>query len=147
MPTKKARTDKGALARDVWRLMFDFLIASSDRRQESLARRNLTPNDSRSLMALDRKEGQPIGSLARLWHCDPSTATWVVDRLEREGLAERRPSPTDRRVKLVVRTARGEKVKSELMAEFYEPPEKLLALGSEDLVALKTLLSRLGAPT
>ena len=33
--------------------------------------------------------------------------TIVVDELERRGLVERRPHPTDRRVKLVATTARG----------------------------------------
>jgi DNA-binding MarR family transcriptional regulator len=46
-------------------------------------------------------------ALAREWRCDASTATWIVDRLEGKGLAERRAHATDRRVKLVVLTPRG----------------------------------------
>jgi DNA-binding MarR family transcriptional regulator len=135
------------LARDVWRLMFDILIGSSGRREQSLAKRGLTPNDSRALMSLRKDEGRPIGALASLWRCDPSTATWVVDRLEREGLAERHTSPTDRRVKMVVRTERGEKVASDLLAEFYEPPDFLFKLDTTELDALRTLLRKLGPPS
>src|SRR4029453_18040920 len=46
---------------------------------------------------------------AEEWACDASNATWMVDRLEERGLAERRSSPTDRRGKLVGLLARGPK--------------------------------------
>ena len=42
--------------------------------------------------------------LADEWTCDASNATFIVDRLEERGLAERRSVPEDRRLKLVVLT-------------------------------------------
>lgn len=83
--------------------------------------------------------------LARVWQCDPSTATWVVDRLERAGLAERRASPTDRRVKLVTLTEQGQATMNELLTEFHQPPEMLSRLSNAELATLKTLLEKLGA--
>jgi len=133
-------------ARQVWRLMFDVLMETGDKRAEALTRRNLTPNDSRALSFLDRDMGYPIGTLARRLGCDPSTATWVVDRLEREGLAERRASPEDRRVKLVSRTPLGDKVMNAILEEFYEPPETLSRLNEAELTALRRLLEKLRAP-
>jgi DNA-binding MarR family transcriptional regulator len=61
-------------------------------------------------------------SLADEWECDASNATWIVDRLERSGLAERRTVARDRRVKLVVLTPKGAETKRELMEEFHSPP-------------------------
>ncbi len=130
-------------ARQAWRLMFDILMQTNAGRQESLGRRNLTPNDSRALYTLDRKEGKAIGALARLWGCDPSTATWVVDRLEKAGLAERRPSPSDRRVKLVALTAQGETTMRDLLAEFHEPPEMLNNLTAQELEIFQALLAKM----
>jgi DNA-binding MarR family transcriptional regulator len=46
-------------------------------------------------------------SLADEWQCDPSHATFIVDRLEDLGLASRQPLLHDRRVKLVVLTRKG----------------------------------------
>jgi DNA-binding MarR family transcriptional regulator len=66
-----------------------------------------------------------------------------VDRLERAGLAERRSLATDRRVKLVVLTAKGERTGAELLAEFHRPPSELLRLGERDLVALRRALDKL----
>jgi DNA-binding MarR family transcriptional regulator len=134
---------KAALAGRVWRLMFDVLMRSAPQRTESLARRGLTPNDSRALHSLDEGPGLAMRSLADTWGCDPSNATWIVDRLEALGLAERRPSARDRRVKLVALTAKGQRAKTELMDEFYRPPAELAALDRRDLEALDRVLQKL----
>ena len=75
----------------------------------------LTPNDARALHTLDASDGKPMRSLADAWGSDASNGTWVVDRLERLGLAERRGLVTDRRVKLAVLTARGIKARDEIL--------------------------------
>lgn len=82
-------------------------------------------------------------SLADAWQCDPSNATWIVDRLEKLGLAERRSLPDDRRVKLVVLTAKGQKTRTELFKEFHQPPADLAALEREDLESLLRVLGKL----
>lgn len=144
----RARTS--TRARAVWRLMFDFLMRSAPQRTRSLSRRGLTPNDSRALFGLDAREGRTMRSLADAWECDPSNATWIVDRLERLGLAERRTVPRDRRVKLVVLTRKGERTRAALMEEFHRPPPELVALGDGELEALQRALAPLvpegGAP-
>jgi DNA-binding MarR family transcriptional regulator len=123
--------------------MFDLLMQSAPQRTRSLARRGLTPNDSRALHALDVDVGLPMRALAEAWQCDPSNATWIVDKLEALGLAERRPAPGDRRVKLVSLTPQGQRTKAELMEEFYKAPERLAALDREDLEALARILDKL----
>ena len=130
-------------AREAWRLLFETFMAGLPQRTSSLARRELTPNDSRALFSLKRSEGQPIGALAKLWACDPSTATWVVDRLERAKLATRTASASDRRVKLVTLTAKGEKTRQALLGEFHEPPEIVFRLNEAELRKLRDLLAKL----
>lgn len=87
-----------------------------------------------------------MGSLAEEWKCDASTATWIVDRLEGKGLAERRPHPGDRRVRLVYLTALGARTKARQLDRVYIPPRALLELDLGELVALRdaaTSLARL----
>jgi DNA-binding MarR family transcriptional regulator len=132
-------------AREAWRALFDTFMLTHPERQATLGEHGLTPNDSRALNSLDRKDGRALGTLARQWNCDPSTATWVVDRLERAGLAERRPSPTDRRVKLVLLTAKGEKLLKTIDRAFFEPPAALDALSGEELAPLTATLSKIKA--
>jgi DNA-binding MarR family transcriptional regulator len=110
---------------------------------ESLQKRGLTPSDSRALFSLERNAGAPIGALARQWSCDPSTATWLVDRLEHAGLAKRFPSSEDRRVKLVKLTPKGAVTTKELTEEYHRPPQEVVALPSSDLEELIGLFEKL----
>ncbi|MFC9299180.1 MarR family winged helix-turn-helix transcriptional regulator [Streptomyces sp. NPDC057011] len=45
--------------------------------------------------------------LAERMSCEPSNTTFVVDKLEKQGLIERHPHPTDRRAKHLVLTPEG----------------------------------------
>ena len=134
---------KDARARRVWQLMFDFLMRTAPHRTDVLGHFGLTPNESRALGSLSQDEGRTMRSLADEWRCDASNATWIVDRLERAGLAVRRDQPNDRRVKLVLLTAKGARMKSDVMDAFYAPPPELLTLDAADLTALQQLLERL----
>jgi DNA-binding MarR family transcriptional regulator len=134
---------RDVLARRVWRDLFALLIRSAPRRAISLARRGLTPNDSRALFSLDPRSGRSMRSLADEWKCDPSNATWIVARLETLGLAQRQPVLHDRRVKLVVLTRKGQKTRTELLEEFHQPPPEFERLERTDLEALERVLARL----
>jgi len=133
---------KTSLAAEVWRRLFDFIISTSAQRGEVLGRYGLTPNDSRALYALD-SNGRTMQSLAREWACDPSNATFIVDRLEERRLAERRALEGDRRVKLVALTPLGVKTKAALTRDLYRPPSELLALGRADLEVLLSAAAKL----
>jgi DNA-binding MarR family transcriptional regulator len=137
------RLPTGMVARRVWQAMFDLLIRTAPMRTASLARRGLTPNDSRALFSLDPRTGRSMRSLADEWQCDPSNATWIVDHLEELGLARRQPLLHDRRVKLVVLTRKGARTRAELLQEFHQPPPEFDRLNHADLNALDRLLAKL----
>jgi len=137
----KSATD--ALARRVWQSLFGLLIRSAPIRTASLARRGLTPNDSRALFSLDPGTGRSMRSLADEWQCDPSNATFIVDRLEELGLASRQPLLHDKRVKLVVLTRKGEKTRTDLLHEFHQPPAEFDGLDRADLEALERIVTKL----
>jgi DNA-binding MarR family transcriptional regulator len=137
-----SRSSKSKLAGEIWKALFDFIIATSGHRTEVLGHHGLTPNDSRALSSLDTR-GKTMQSLAREWVCDPSNATWVVDRLEKRGLAERRQIPGDRRVRLVALTRAGLDTREALRREMYRPPPELLRLDRADLKTLAAAVSTL----
>jgi DNA-binding MarR family transcriptional regulator len=139
------RQAKDALRRQAWGLLFDYLISTGPSRQRSLARRGLTPNDARALWTLSLETGRPIGTLAREWSCDPSNATFIVDRLVKAGLVERRESETDRRVKLVFLTAQGASTNQALMEEHLTPPESFAQLDTSDLEQLIRIMGKIRA--
>lgn len=134
-----------ALAAEVWGSLFHVFVSTRWQRDAVLARLELTPNDAKALSTLDALEGKPMRALAQAWGTDASAATWVVDRLERKGLAERRARPGDRRVKLVVLTPQGVRTRDEILRAFHEPPPELLALSRAELESLGQVLGKLAA--
>jgi DNA-binding MarR family transcriptional regulator len=134
---------KAQLAAKAWAAMFEVMMASTSTRARSLTARGLTPNDARALWSLSTEERRPIGALAQAWECDPSNATFIVNRLEQAGLVDRQDNPSDRRVKLIGLTAKGARIKEELLAEYRVPPPELLRLDATDLRALLDLLKKI----
>ncbi len=67
----------------------------------------LTPTKLRALDVIGEEDGVRVGELAGRLGIDETTATRLVDRLEAEGVAERRSSPSDKRVTLVGLTPPG----------------------------------------
>jgi DNA-binding MarR family transcriptional regulator len=143
----RSATSKRALAAEVWKLMADF--AAANFRQSAQAQLmeeiGLTPAHYRALSILDPEEPRPMRALASTLCCDASMATWLVDRLEERGLAERRTPPNDRRVKTVVLTPLGIQTRERLRESFYDPPGALRDLDVSSLESLRNELRKLPA--
>jgi DNA-binding MarR family transcriptional regulator len=103
----------------------------------------LTPGDLRALMVLEPDPPRSMRSLAQVWECDASNATWMVDRLEERNLVERRPVPNDRRVKAIILTPTGVETKARLIQRLHEPPAEFLALDRATLEQLRDALAKL----
>jgi DNA-binding MarR family transcriptional regulator len=88
------------------------------------------------------EEPRTMSEIAGYLHCDPSNVTGIVDGLEEKGLAERRPSEGDRRVKLIELTAAGRRTRGRLIGEMAKPPAWLQALSEKDQRTLRDLLRR-----
>ncbi len=100
----------------------------------------LTPATLGALARLG--EPRTMGEIAELLRCDPSNVTGIADALETRGLAHRRPSQADRRVKAIELTAKGERLRRRAMGELSEPPDWLKGLSERDQRALRDLLRR-----
>jgi DNA-binding MarR family transcriptional regulator len=79
--------------------------------------------------------------LARRMSCEPSNATFIVDRLEKLGLVERRPHPSDRRAKVLTLTPEGTGTRERLMERLTEK-SPVARLSAEEQRTLKLLLQR-----
>jgi len=136
---------KDAVAAVVWRLMAGFSYAQFQHgsQQEVMRELGLTPGDLKALFWLDPERPQPMRAMAEAFGVDASMVTWLVDRLEEKGLAERRPLPSDRRVKTVVPTAAGIRARERLATAMIGPPSELLDLDLRSLEALKEQLEKL----
>jgi DNA-binding MarR family transcriptional regulator len=128
------------VAQQTWAL-FQRIFASERPRMMSIYREfDLVPPHVIALQSLD--EPKPMGELAKILVCDSSNVTWITDRLEERGLVKRRAAPHDRRVKLLVLTPKGRRLRAELEERLSEPPAVLERLSDDDQRALRDLLAR-----
>jgi DNA-binding MarR family transcriptional regulator len=142
-----SRVTKSSAAAQAWRAIFDFIVVTAPERDAFIKRLGLSPAESRALASLNPDHGRPMRVLAQEWGCDPSNATWLVDRLEALGLARRESVPNDRRVKSVVLTPAGTKLRTRLRRFFYTPPAVLVGLSARDLEALRIASAKLPGPS
>ncbi|MGW4328846.1 MarR family winged helix-turn-helix transcriptional regulator [Nocardia sp. CY41] len=93
------------LDRDVCKLVHRFTHRLDVHVRRVAEQLELTPSQ---VIAL-RELSEPITAreLAARMSCEPSNATFVLDRLEQQGLIRREPHPTDRRAKQIVLTPTG----------------------------------------
>ncbi|SFP74483.1 DNA-binding transcriptional regulator, MarR family [Actinomadura madurae] len=91
-----------------------------------------------------RELSEPITAreLAHRMACEASNATFVLDRLEGQGLVERRPHPTDRRAKQIVLTPEGERARAGVV-ERLSAHSPLTPLSPAEQDSLRDLLQTL----
>jgi DNA-binding MarR family transcriptional regulator len=110
--------------------------------EDAAAGHSLTGAQAR-LLSLLSLEPLPMRRLAQKLKCEPSNVTGIVDRLELRGLVERRPDPSDRRVKLAAATEEGRRVARSLRESLQFAREPLAGLSREERVSLRGLLQRM----
>jgi DNA-binding MarR family transcriptional regulator len=128
---------------EVWLLIND-LVLDNDRRREVSETLGISFGRARALRRVARRP-MSMSELATALAIDPANATAVVDELESLKLARRRPHPTDRRAKVVEATPKGQKLARQADEILGTPPPELLALGPDDLEALRRILKRVTA--
>lgn len=130
-------------AADAWAALLRFFL---DRRQmfvEVASEFELTAGDLHALVTLDPDEPKPMKALAETFRCDPSHATWMVDRLETRGIVERHAMPYDRRVRAVVVTVEGRMLRDRILARLAVPPPEFADLDADDLAGLRCAVAKL----
>jgi DNA-binding MarR family transcriptional regulator len=130
---------------EAWRLVRELMIASRPHYLAVLQDVGLSPVQGMALLHLQPAEPLTMSELAIALKCDNSNVTGIVDRLEAAGLVERRPAPHDRRVKTVVVTAHGARLRDEADQRMSVPPPPFARLGADDARALREILERLAA--
>ena len=69
---------------------------------------------AKALVRLEKNEGVSQARLAELAEVDPMTMVRILDRMEAEGLLERRPDPADRRARCLYLTAKAKPILGEI---------------------------------
>ena len=98
----------------------------------------------RIIFALWGNDGVPIKTLCEKTSLDKSTLTGIIDRLERDGYIERKPSETDKRSTLISLTGKEQefvkniqKVSNQMNEIFYN------GFTDEEIIQFDSMLARI----
>lgn len=104
---------------------------------------DLSPSQARALMKLEKPV--PMRFLAQDLRCDASNVTGIVDRLESRSLVRREPAQDDRRIKMLVLTLAGQRLRKRLEDAIHAASPVMTALSSSERKVFRTLLGKLAA--
>jgi DNA-binding MarR family transcriptional regulator len=113
--------------------------------ERGLAADGIRSSHAAVLVVIDDEGPMSQRSLGRRLQIDKSPMVGLIDDLERLGLAERRRSPTDRRVQAIHLTSKGERVLRERVIPLAEEENERTfgALDDDERELLHALLLRL----
>src|SRR5215203_2178685 len=132
------RTDPGS---EAWSLMHWLMVTNKQRLFAMAQEFELAPQQMIALRMLGTGP-RKMSELAHALFCDNSNVTGIVDRLEERGLVTREAAEGDRRVKLLVLTDEGERIRVEITKRMAEPPAPIASLPEKDQRALRDILKR-----
>lgn len=133
---------RDAVTREVLSLFVDVATRFYSEYDTAAEANGLTGPQAR-LLAYVAAGPAPMNQIAGLLRCEPSNITGLVDRLEGRGLVTRRPSPSDRRVKLIAATPEGAELSTKVWAGLDFAAEPLGALSEQERLTLRDLMRRM----
>jgi DNA-binding MarR family transcriptional regulator len=137
METTVERSEVESLA-EVWGLFRTLFRQHRRRFLIAAAELDLHPAQAGALLQLESP--LPMTELAALLACDNSNVTGLIDRLEARGLVARSPSSQDRRVKHVVLTEAGRRLRERMLARVGQPTPGFERLSADEQRQLGDLL-------
>jgi MarR family transcriptional regulator, organic hydroperoxide resistance regulator len=140
----EARED-GALADEAWGGIMALMGVQRRRVMAAARGEGLSMPQAFAFLHLDADDPPAMRDLAGALQCDASFVTGIVDRLEALGLAERRVSSADRRVKELVLTPAGRTAQARMRRVWKEAPAVVRELSARDLRDLHRIAGRLAA--
>jgi MarR family transcriptional regulator, organic hydroperoxide resistance regulator len=121
---------------ELWPMLVELLLNARGWWIGLCAELDLTAAQGHALRSLDPERPVPMSALADLLFCDASNVTGIVDKLEARGLISRQATDHDRRVKQLIVTDAGKKLRHELNARVLAPPRAVSALPDDVKAAL-----------
>jgi DNA-binding MarR family transcriptional regulator len=121
-----------------------------DADEQALRTLGMLPVDALALrhLVLASRDGRAVKptQLARILHLSTAGITKLIDRLVRDGRAERQPNPADRRSVIVTAAGTAEQDLARAYGHVRTPLiETIDALSEDDLAAVQRFASRLAA--
>lgn len=142
---KKAKQNPNTSGIHAWLLLWKTARAVETYAHRCIQSLELGVSDFGVLEALLHKGDLPISELGTKVLLTSSSMTAAVDRLESQGLVERKNFSGDRRTRLVSLTAKGQKLIERAFKTHSKDMEQIMSpLNEQERAQLVTLLHKLG---
>lgn len=109
-----------------------------------LSRYGISMGQAYILNALLEQDGSTISRVGQRANLESSSLTTMIDRLERDRLAERKPSTEDRRIILLYITEKGREIATSIYEEGLRHNEAILTALGDRKDAWFDIVKRLG---
>ncbi|MGF6945273.1 MarR family winged helix-turn-helix transcriptional regulator [Streptomyces auratus] len=137
----KSSAAAGCGFREIRGLVTELSRRLDGHQRSRIAELDLTPTQAKALEELG--EPKTARELAGVLCCEPPNVTYVISKLEKQGMVVRRPHPLDGRAKQVVLTDAGRELRLDLLRRMgtaspldHLSPEERAALRDDLLTAL-----------
>ncbi len=127
---------------EAWTLLYELLQRQRSRFFSIAAELGLAPMQAHTLRLLEPETPIAMSEVAEALSCDASNVTGIIDRLESRGLVERRSDPSDRRVRMLIVTGKGARLRQRLVVRLSEAPPEIASLATTDQRALRDVLRK-----
>lgn len=103
--------------------------------------RTIKPSYLGVLLSLWHEDGLQVNELGKRAGLEPSTMTGLLDRMEKDGLVNRKPDPSDRRANRIYLTREGVLAEASSEKVVSDTLEKIFgSIPEEDIQTTKTVL-------
>ena len=105
---------------------------------------NVTSSQATVLNTLSYQDGQSLSDIGKSIHLDKPAITGLADRMEKDGLVERRRTSSDRRIIQLFFTEKGKKLYRRIEKVIVDVDNELVeTLTEEEIESLHSMLQRI----
>ncbi|MFQ6677576.1 MAG: MarR family winged helix-turn-helix transcriptional regulator [Fidelibacterota bacterium] len=105
---------------------------------------NITSSQATVLNTLSYQDGQSLSDIGKSIHLDKPAITGLADRMEKDGLVERRRTSSDRRIIQLFFTEKGKKLFHQIEKVIVDVDNELVeALREKEIESLHSMLQRI----
>ena len=133
---------KSYLPEDFYLSLTEFLLHAKHQIVSLSSEFGLTSMQALTLLLIG-DEPRPMNMLCKLYDCDASNITGIIDGLEQKGLVSRQPHPNDRRIKVIRLEPAGEKLRNTIGTQLESKSDSLFnGLDAREIELLAKLIQK-----
>jgi len=139
---------KTSLPQDFYLSLTEFLLHAKQQIVGLAAEYGLTSMQALTLLLVGSNEPRPMNVFSKLYGCDVSNITGIIDGLEQKGLVSRQTHPDDRRIKVIQLEPAGQKLRQKLAKELGSQSSSLFGgLSEHEMEQLMHLIQKVASAT